>query len=77
VAARVKAWIYDRSLAGIACSNPTGSIDVCLLSLVNVMCCQVEVPPSLLSLFQRRRRRSRIACGVSERDREASIMRRP
>jgi len=41
------------------------------------MCCQVEVSPSLLSLFQRRRRRSRIACGVSECDREASIMRRP
>jgi hypothetical protein len=31
VAARSKAWVCVRSLAGIAGSNPTGGMDVCLL----------------------------------------------
>ena len=31
VAARSKAWVCSRSLAGIAGSNPTGGMDVCLL----------------------------------------------
>ena len=31
VAARSKAWVWGRSLAGIAGSNPTGNMDVCLL----------------------------------------------
>ena len=31
LAARSKAWVYGRSLAGIAGSNPTGGRDVCLL----------------------------------------------
>jgi hypothetical protein len=31
VAAKSKAWVYGRSLAGIVSSNPTGSIDICLL----------------------------------------------
>jgi len=31
VAARSKVWVCDRSLAGIAGSNPTDDIDVCLL----------------------------------------------
>ena len=31
VAARSKAWIYGRSLAGIAGSNPAGDMDVYLL----------------------------------------------
>jgi len=30
-AARVKASVYCRSLAGIAGANPSGSMDVCLL----------------------------------------------
>jgi hypothetical protein len=29
VAARSKRWVCGRSLAGIAGSNPTGSMDVC------------------------------------------------
>ena len=29
VAARPKAWVCGRSLAGIAASNPAGSMDVC------------------------------------------------
>jgi hypothetical protein len=31
VAAWAKAWIYGRSLAGIADSNPAGGTDVCLV----------------------------------------------
>jgi len=31
VAARSKAWVCGRSLAGIAGSNPVGGMDVCLL----------------------------------------------
>jgi hypothetical protein len=42
----------------------------CLFA-VSVVCCQVEVSASGLSLVQR----SPTACGVSEYDREASIMR--
>ena len=40
VAARSKAWVCDRPLAGIADSNPAFGMDV---SLANVVCCQVEV----------------------------------
>jgi hypothetical protein len=43
------------------------------LSLVSVMCCQVEVSATGRSLVQR----SPTVCGVSECYREASIMRRP
>ena len=38
VAARAKAWVFDRSLAGIVNSNPAGG-----MSFVGVVCCQVEV----------------------------------
>jgi hypothetical protein len=72
VVARSKAWGCCRSLAGIAGSNPIGCMDVCL-SLVSVVCCQVEVAASGLSLAQR----SPTACGVSECDRETSTMRGP
>jgi len=30
VAARSKAWVYGRSLAGIAAANPVGDMDVCM-----------------------------------------------
>jgi hypothetical protein len=43
------------------------------LSLVSVVCCQVEVSASGWSLIER----SPTDYGVSECDREASIMRRP
>jgi hypothetical protein len=43
------------------------------LSLVSVVCCQVEVSASGWSLVQR----SPTECGVSECDREASTVRRP
>ena len=51
------------SLSGIAGSNLTGGVDVCL---VGVACCQVEVSASGRSLV----RRSPTECGVSECDRE-------
>ena len=43
------------------------------MSLVSVVCCQVEIYTSGLSLAYR----SPTECGVSECDREASITRRP
>ena len=70
MAARSKAWAPGRSLAGIVGSNPTGGIAV---SLVSVVCCQVEVSATGPSLIQR----SPTECDVSECDREASIMRKP
>ena len=41
MAARSKAWKCGRSFAGIAGSNPAG--DNGRLSVVSVVCCQVEV----------------------------------
>ena len=41
MAARSKAWVYGRSLAGIAGSNPAGGHGC--LSVLIVVCCQVEV----------------------------------
>jgi hypothetical protein len=43
------------------------------LSLVSAVCCKVEVSASNLSLIQS----SPTECGVSECDREASIMKKP
>ena len=40
------------------------------MSVVSVVCCQVEVSATSLSLVQR----STTECGVSECDREASVM---
>jgi hypothetical protein len=54
-----KAWICGRSLAGFAGSNPTGGMDVCIVSVV---CCQVEVSATARSLVQR----SPADCGVCE-----------
>jgi hypothetical protein len=34
VAARSKAWVYDRSLAGIAGSNPAEGMDMSLVGVV-------------------------------------------
>ena len=41
MAARSKAWDCGHSLVGIAGSNPTGGMDVCM-SVVSVVCCQAE-----------------------------------
>jgi hypothetical protein len=37
VAARSKSWVCDRSLTGIAGSNPPGRVDVCLLLVLCVV----------------------------------------
>jgi hypothetical protein len=37
VAARSKAWVCGRSLAGIAGSNPAGGLDVCLFLVLCVV----------------------------------------
>jgi hypothetical protein len=66
VAVRSKAWVCGRSLAGIVGSNPAKGHGC--LSLVSVVCCQVEVCATGLSLVQR----SPTEYGVSECDREAS-----
>jgi hypothetical protein len=68
VVARCEAWGCERSLAGVAVSNPVGA----WMSVVNVLCCQVQVCASGWSLVQR----CPIDCRVSEFDREASIMMR-
>ena len=62
------AWVCGQSLAGIAGSNFKGG------SLLNfVVFFQVDVSTLVLSLVQR----SPTGCGVSECDRETSIMRMP
>ena len=66
--ARSKSWVCGPSLAGIAGSNPVGGMD---MSLASAVFCQVEVSASGWSLIQR----SPTECGVSEGDREASIIR--
>jgi hypothetical protein len=43
------------------------------MSRVSVVCCQIEVSATGLSPVQR----SPTSCGVPERDRESSTMRRP
>ena len=48
--ARSKAWVCDRSLAGIAGSNPIDGECLCLL---NVVCCQAEASATGWSLLQR------------------------
>ena len=37
VAVRSKTWVFDRSLAGIAGSNPAGGMDVRLLWMLHVV----------------------------------------
>jgi hypothetical protein len=68
VAARSKAWLCDRSLAGIVGSNPAGRMDVdltCFVFSSRVLC---EGPIT---------RSENSECGVCECDLEASTMRRP
>jgi len=37
VAARSKTWVWGRSLAGIAGSNPAWGVDVCILCVLDVL----------------------------------------
>jgi hypothetical protein len=57
VAARSKAQVCGRALAGIVGSNTTEGMDVCL---VQCLCCQVEVSATGRSLLER----SPTDCGV-------------
>jgi hypothetical protein len=69
-AARSKAWVFSRLLAGIAGSNPAGAwVSVS----VSAVCYQVEVFAMGRSLVQR----SPTECVVSECDLETSTLRRP
>jgi len=63
-------WVLGRSLGGIVGSNSAGEHGC--LSLVSVVCYQVEISASGWSLVQR----SPTGCGVYECDRKVSIMRR-
>jgi hypothetical protein len=51
LAAQSKAWVCDRSVAGIAGSNPAGGIDICPLGMLCVV--HVEVSATGRSLVQR------------------------
>jgi hypothetical protein len=51
VASRSKAWVCGRSPAETVGSNPAGGHGY--LSVVNVVCCQVEVSATSRSLVQR------------------------
>ena len=51
MAARSKACVCGRSLAGAAGSKPAGGLDVC--RLLSVVCCQAEVSVTGRSLVQR------------------------
>lgn len=54
-----KAYVCGCSLAGVADSNPAGSMDI--LCLVNAVCCQVEASAMGRSLVLR----TPTECGVS------------
>ena len=71
VAGRSKVWVCDRSLAGIAGSNPAWRMRVCLFKCR--ACGQVEVSAMGPSLVQR----SPTECGGYECDLETSSTRRP
>jgi hypothetical protein len=71
VATRSKAWVCGCLLAGIAGSNPTGCLDVCLLYSVFVLSSR-----GLCLVLITRREESYQVWYVSVCDREASIMRR-
>jgi hypothetical protein len=60
VAERSKARVCGRSLGEFVGSNSAGGMDVCL-SVVSVVCCQIEVCKTGRSLVQR----SPTDCGVS------------
>jgi len=67
LAARSKAWVYGRSLAGIAGSNSGGGHG--FLSLGRVVCCQVGVSVTGWSLVQRSPTKCKTECdrGTSQR----------
>jgi hypothetical protein len=71
VAAQSKAWVSGRSLAGIVGSDPAEA-----WISVSCECCLLSSRGLSVALIARPDKSYRM-CGVSECDREASIMRRP
>ena len=69
VAARSKAWVRGRSLAGIVVSNPAGGMDVCC------GCCVLSGRGLCDGLITRPEESYLVWC-VSDCDREAAIMKR-
>jgi hypothetical protein len=65
----LRRWSAAAGLLGLWVRIPLGAC----LSVVSVVCCQVEVSTTGHSLFQK----SPTKCGMSEGDREAWIIRRP
>ena len=63
MAARSKAWVYGRSLAEFAGSNPVRGVHV-----YRFVCCQEEISATGRSLVQR----NSTECGVSECDQVTS-----
>ena len=59
VAARSKAWVYGRSLARIAGSNPTGGMDVCC------DCCVLSGRGLCVGLITRPEDSYRLGCVLS------------
>ena len=68
-----KAWVWDSLFARIVGSNPAASMDVCVASVVSVVCCRVEVSATGRSVLQS----SPTECGVPECNRADSTMRTP
>ena len=69
MAARSKAWVCGRLLSGIVSSNPVGGMDACRV------CCVLS--GRCLCVGRSLVQKSPTDCGVSECDRESSIVRRP
>jgi hypothetical protein len=70
VAAPSKAWVYGRSLAGIAGSNPAGGRD---MSLASVVCCQVEIYATGRSLVRRSPTERGVSLSVTEEPRRGGL----
>jgi hypothetical protein len=71
LAVRSMAWVCSSSLAGIVGLNPGWGMDVCLFE-----CCVLSGRGLGFGLIPRPEESYRM-CGVSQCDREASMMRRP
>jgi hypothetical protein len=52
MAAQYKVWVCGRPFVGIVDLNPAKDMDVCL-SVVSVVCCQVEVSAMVCTVVQR------------------------
>ena len=53
VAARSKAWVWGRSVAGIVGPNPAGCMDIFVLRVLHVLSGRGQASATSRSLFQR------------------------